>query len=188
MQLFVTDKGFVHVIPMTQKTGIPMVLNTIYKDIGDPDDIICDAACEQISQELRYFCRKIGTSIYVLEEGTPWAIRAELYIGLLKESVWKDMKDSNIPLVFWNYCAERRALINNLTARNWFQLKGRNAHFSITREDGDISNLCQFVWYEWCYYRDHTSVFPIQQEILGRILGPAKGKGNVMARCILKAN
>ena len=37
----------------------------------------------------------------VLEEGTPWANKAELYIGLIKEAVRKDMKDSNCPLAFW---------------------------------------------------------------------------------------
>ena len=46
--------------------------------------IICDAAREQISKEVHDFCYKIGTSIRVLEEGTPWDNRAELYIGLLK--------------------------------------------------------------------------------------------------------
>ena len=78
--------------------------------------------------------------------------------------------------------------INNLTAKNLFQLEGRNAHFSVTGEEGDISNLCQFEWYEWCYYRDHTGKFPFPREILGRVLGPAKGEGNEMAQWILKAN
>jgi hypothetical protein len=31
-------------------------------------------------------CVNMGTELQVLEEGTPWANRAELYIGLLKES------------------------------------------------------------------------------------------------------
>ena len=165
-----------------------MALKMFAKDIGAPDAIICDAAREQISQEVRNFCYKIGTSLRVLEEGTPWANRAELYIGLLKEAVRKDLRESDCPLVFWDYCCERRARINNLTARNLFQLEGRNAHFSITGEDGDISNLCQFSWYEWCYYREHTAGFPLPREILGRVLGPSKGEGNEMAQWILKAN
>ena len=140
-------------IPMTKKSEVPMNLKTFAKDIGAPDAIICDASREQISKEVRDFCYKIGTSIRVLGEGTPWANHAELYIGLLKEAVRKDMKESNCHLVFWDYCAELRARINNMTARKLFQLEGRNAHLSITGEYGDISNLCQFYWYEWCYYR-----------------------------------
>ena len=51
-----------------------------------------------------------------------------------------------------------------------------------------MSNLCQFYWYEWCYYREHTAGFPLQREVLGRDLGPSKGEGNEMAQWILKAN
>ena len=97
------------------------------------------------SGALRKFCYKIGTTLWVLEEGKPWANKAELYIGLLKESVSKDMKESNAPLVFWDYCVERRARINNLTAKtNMFQLHGLNAHTYTMGEEGDISNICQF--------------------------------------------
>ena len=114
--------------------------------------------------------------------------RAELYIGLLKESVQKDTKDSDTPLVFWDHWAESHSQINNLTAIILFQLEGRNAHFYITGEDGDISNLYQFAWYAWCYYHDHTPGFLIQQEILGRVLGPYKVEANEMAQWILNTN
>ena len=86
--------------PMTKKGEVPMSLKMFAKDIGAPDAIICDAAREQISKEVCDFCYKIGTSICVLEEGTPWDNRAELYIGLLKEAVRKDLKESDCPLFF----------------------------------------------------------------------------------------
>ena len=87
MKLSVTDKGFVHVIPMKKRSEVLLVLKMFAKEVGTPDAIICDAAREQISQSVRDFCYKIGTSLRVLEEGTPWANRAKLYIGLLKEAV-----------------------------------------------------------------------------------------------------
>ena len=52
----------------------------------------------------------------------------------------------------------------------------------MTGEEGDISNLCQFEWYEWCYYREQKEPFPHIKERLGRVLGPAKGEGNEMAQ------
>jgi hypothetical protein len=131
---------------------------------------------------------EIGTTLRVLEEGTPWANKAELYIGLIKEAVRKDMKDSDCPLAFWDYCVERRARINTMTAKDMFKLHGSNAHTSLTGNEGDISNLCQFKWYEWCYFRDHKNRFPFNREVLGRVFGPAKGEGNEMAQWILKAN
>jgi hypothetical protein len=150
-QLFVSDKGFVYVVPMTSKMEVPQAVKEFAKEIGAPDAIICDAAREQKSKPLRKFLGEIGTTLRVLEEGTPWANKAELYIGLIKEAVRKDMKDSNCPLAFWDYCVERRARINNMTAKDMFKLHGSNAHTALTGDEGDISNLCQYKWYDWCY-------------------------------------
>ncbi len=187
-QLFVTDKGFVYVVPMKKESEVLQAVKQFAKEIGAPEALICDAAKAQTSAAMRTFCNEIGTTLRALEEGTPWSNKAELYIGLIKEAVRKDMKASGCPIAFWDYCIERRARINNLTARNLFQLHGTNAHTALTNEEGDISNLCQYAWYDWCFYREQSSKFPFDKEILGRVLGPAKGEGNDMAQWILKAN
>jgi hypothetical protein len=100
MQLFVTDKGFIHVIPMKSRSEVPLAMKQFAKEIGAPDAFVCDAAREQISADVRDFCHKIGSSLRVLEEGTLWANCADLYIGLLKEAVQKDICESGSPLVF----------------------------------------------------------------------------------------
>ena len=187
-QLFVTDKGFVYVVPMKSKSEVLKAVKQFAKEIGAPDAIISDPSKEQTSNEMRKFCNEIGTTLRVLEEGTQWANRAELYIGLIKEAVRKDMKESHSPLVFWDYCVERRARINNLTAKELFQLHGTNAHSATLHEEADISNIARYGWYEWCYYHEHKAKFPYQREVLGRVLGPARGEGNEMAQWVLKAN
>jgi hypothetical protein len=189
-QLFVTDRGFVYVIPMTSKSEVLQAVKEFANRLpGAPDTIIvCDAAREQKSMSLRKFLGDIGTTLRVLEEETPWANKAELYIGLIKEAVRKDMKNSDCPLAFWDYCVERRARINNMTAKDMFKLHGSNAHTALTGDEGDISNLCQYKWYEWCYFRDHKNQFPFNREVLGHVIGPLKGEGNEMAQWILKAN
>ena len=88
------------------------------------------------------------------------------------------MKEANCPLVLWDYCVERRARINDLTARGRFNIHGTNAYTALTSDEGDISNLCQYKFYDWCYYREHTAGFPFNKEVMGRILGPARGEGN----------
>ena len=98
------------------------------------------------------------------------------------------MKQADSPLPLWDYCVERRARINNLTARSLFSLHGQNAYFTVTGQEGDISNLCRFEWYEWCYFREKKNHFPLNQELLGRNLGPSKGEGNEMCQWVLKAN
>ena len=75
-----------------------------------------------------------------------------------------------------------------MTAKDTFNLHGSNPHTVLTSDEGDISSLCQFGWYEWCYYRDHTEQFPFNKEVLGRIVGPIKGEGNEMAQWVLKVN
>ena len=87
-----------------------------------------------------------------------------------------------------DYCFERRARINNLTAKNAFKLHASTPHTVTTGDEGDISNLCQYGWYEWCYFRDQTTAFPNNKEVLGRVLGPARGDGNEMSQWSLKAN
>ena len=187
-QLFVTDKGFLHAFPMKRKSEVYMAVKMFAKEIGTPNAIVCDMAKEQTSAELKGFLNDIGTTLRALEEGTPWANKAELYIKLMKEAVRKDMRESHSPLPFWDYCLERRVRIYNLTARDYITVRGTNPHTLTLREEGDISSLGQFSWYEWCYFWEHTAQFPHNQEVLGHVLGPARGEGNKMAQWVLKAN
>jgi hypothetical protein len=100
--LFVSDKGFVFVVPMETKNGadILQAVKEFAKEVEAPDAIMFDATREQKSHDVRKFLGEVGTTLRVLEEGTPWANKAELYIGLIKEAVRKDMKASNSPLAF----------------------------------------------------------------------------------------
>ncbi len=72
-QLFVTDQGFVYVIPLRDERDVLSAVKQFAKEVGAPDAIICDAAREQILKEVRSFCLKMGTTLRVLEEDTPWA-------------------------------------------------------------------------------------------------------------------
>jgi hypothetical protein len=157
-QLFlVSDKGYTCVVPMRSKGDVLAAVKQFAKEVGAPDALISDTAGEQKSKELRKFCSEIGATLRLLKEGTPWAHKAELYIGSIKEAVRKDMKASNCPLPLRDYCVERRVRINNLTAKDRFNLHGSNAHTTLTGEEADISNLCKYGWYECCYYREHRS-------------------------------
>ena len=76
-------------------------------------------------------------------------------------------------------------LINNLTSKNLFQLDGGNANLKIIGETGEIPNLCQLGWFEWCYFRDRNN-FPCQEERLSRCLGPAANYSDEISQYILK--
>ena len=183
-QVFVSDRSFVAVYPMKSQEEFEQALHWFCKQVGVPRDLICDSHKSQKSNSVKRFCDQVGTTLKVLERGTPWANRAELYIGLLKEAVRKDLRESNAPMCLWDYALERRAQIHNLIPRPLFQNNGNTPFTATFGEQGDISKLCTFGWYEFVYYRDHGS-FPENKEKLGRVLGPLLNEGNEMAQAIL---
>jgi hypothetical protein len=155
MQLFVSDKGYVYVVPMKSKSGFPLGLKQFAKEIGVPLALISDPAGEQTSKEVEKLARDMDLTLKVLEKSTQWANLAELYIDLMKESIREDMRTSNCPIIFWDYCAERRDLFNNLTAKKLPQLHGvSNAHTLTTGDVGDKSNSCVHEFFGWCLYTE----------------------------------
>jgi hypothetical protein len=97
-----------------------LALKQFAKDVGAPDIHICDPHPTQKQRKVKEFCTQIGTTLKVLEAQTQWANRAELYIGLIKEATRKDMRASGLPLVLWDYCMERQALIYQVMAKYLF--------------------------------------------------------------------
>ena len=188
-QMFVSDKGFVAIYPMKSKGDFPDALHMFCKEVGVPVTMVVDPSGEQTSKKVKKFCHQVGTSLRILEESTQWANRAELYIGIFKEAIRKDLHRTNSPMCLWDYCAERRMRIHNVTPRDLFQLNGNTPTVATFGEQGDISNLCQFDWYDWCYFREESKhQFPSQRKCLGRVLGPIKNEGNEMCQAVLKAN
>ena len=124
MQLFVSDKGFVKVYGMKSKAQLPQAPRLFTREVDVPNAFIFDPSGEQTSAIVCAFCHKIGTTMRILGENNQHADRAELYIGLLKESVHKDLRETHAPMKLCRYCDERRAAISNLTANNLFQFQG----------------------------------------------------------------
>ena len=133
---------------MKRKPDVLLAIKQFAKEVGAPNSFVADMSGEQMSSEVKKFCNDIGTTLRALEKGTPWSNKAELYIGLIKEAVRKDMCKSSSPSWFWDYCVERRTRINNLTAKDAFRLHGSTPHTLTTGGEGDISNLFQYAWYE----------------------------------------
>ena len=183
-QVFVSDKGYIAVYPMKSQEEFQSALHWFCKEDGVPTHMVMDGHNAQNNSNVRKFSNQVGMTLRILERATPWANRAELYIGLLKEAVRKDMRASNSPMVLWDYAMERRALIHNVIPRPLFQAQGKTPTECTLGISADISNICNFGWYEWVYYRDFGS-FPENKEKLGRVLGPCKNEGSEMSQSIL---
>ena len=105
-----------------RKSQFPQALKLFTKEVGVPNDFILDPSGEKTSDVVHTLCQKIGTTLRILEERTQHADRAELYIGLLKEYGRKYLRETHAQMKLWCYCADHRASISNLIAKNMFQL------------------------------------------------------------------
>ena len=130
MQIFVSDKGYDYIVAMRSASEYQKTLKMFAKEVGVPEAITADSHKCNKSKEVKQFCHKIGTAVRILEGATQWANRAELYVGLFKKTVRKDMLESNSPLIFLDYCAKRRAVIANMTAKDLFLLRGQTPHLN----------------------------------------------------------
>ncbi len=186
-QVFVSDFGFVYFVPMERRDEVYSSVKKLFKHVGVPNAIVCDSAPEQISKRTRDLCIDSSCQIKNLEKDTPWANRAERYIGLMKDAIRADLKKSDCPMKFWDYCGERRYKIMNATARDIAGLDGMVPYTKATGQPYDISPLCEFDWYEWIYFHDNrgTRGFPYPNESLGRCLGPADHAGTAMSQWVL---
>ena len=88
---------------MKSQTEFQTAFHWFCKQIGVLIDLIVDGHKSQTSPQVRRFCNQVGTTLKILEVNTPWANRAELYIGMLKEAVCKNMRASNSPMCLWDY-------------------------------------------------------------------------------------
>lgn len=67
---------------MRRKGDALQAMKQFAREIGAPDFFVADMSGEQTSTVVKAFCQSIGTQLRMLEEGTPWANKAELYIGI----------------------------------------------------------------------------------------------------------
>ena len=86
-----------YVYPMKSKSEIPMAVKAFAKEIGVPVSFILDPEGTQKSHKLDALTKEMECKLKFLVRRTQWANLTEKYIGLLKEAVCKDMKDTNSP-------------------------------------------------------------------------------------------
>ena len=172
---------------MEGKSGIRIAqaVKRYFKEVGIPMHLICDRAKEQVRGDARILCNEVGCHVRELEKGTSAANRAERAIKTLKDGAKNDLFRSNAPLVLWCYCIERRADIINCTIRSNYMLQGQIPHSMMTGQPTDISNICEYAWYEWVIYRIEGAKFPVQHQRLGRVLGSSHNAGSTMSQWVL---
>ena len=98
-QVFVSKKGYISVYPMKSKDEFQEALHWSCKEVGVPVNMVCDGHSAQKNPGTKKFANQVGMTFCALEWATQWVNRAQMYIGLLKEAVRKEMRESNSPMV-----------------------------------------------------------------------------------------
>ena len=90
------------------------------------------------------------------------------------------------PKKLWDHCLELESLICSHTAYDNFPLNGEVPKTLIKGAGADISNICEYEWYEWVKYLDTSRTYPDNKWLLGIYLGPAPDVGSMMTSKILR--
>ena len=107
-------------------------------------------AGEKTSNNIRKFCRDFGITLNIFEERTQWANKDELYIGLIKKTSRKYMKESDCPIAFWEYCVERHARINKMMAEVYFNIMDPMRILNLEIGGSKLSQTAYFIIQEAC--------------------------------------
>ena len=64
------------------------------------------------------------------------------------------MTKMKLPKVLWDDCLELEAYIHSDTSLDIFELYIMTPETNISGETSDITNFCEFGWYQWVYFID----------------------------------
>ena len=106
-QIYVSDKMFVVIHPMRTQSEYLSLLKQFAKEVGVPKALVCDSHHSQKACDVKGFLTSVGTKLKVLEAETQPENRAKLLVGMFKEATRKDLSESNLHIVLWDYCMER---------------------------------------------------------------------------------
>jgi hypothetical protein len=122
------------------------------------------------------------------EPYSPWQNAAESAIRELKKAAGRKMVRAGAPKPFWADAIKLEAYVRSNTAHDIFILQGEVPETVMSGETSDISQFCEFAFYDWIMFRDQPVAFPDDNPMLGRYLGPAIDVGPALTAKILKAN
>ena len=179
-QVITNGLGYTHVYPMKTKSCAPDALTDFIHSSGIPAWIVADNAPELTKGRWRAIIREYHIRQTTTEPYSPWQNRAEGEIRELKRMIRRLAQRTGSPRRLWCFLAELVSNIRKYTATDLPQLRGRVPYELVHGTTPDISEFCQFEWYQWVHYLDHD-----HERKLGRWLGVAHQVGGAMVSWIL---
>ena len=123
-----------------------------------------------------------------LEYNTHRTNRAEGAFQENKTAAIRAINNSAYSEKLWDYCAELQAKIRCHTAHDIPTINGQAPKTMVTGNTAYISELVYFGCYQWVYYLDAKTYFPLPEEEVVKYLGPSNNVVSKMSMWILKQN
>ena len=122
-----------------------------------------------------------------MEPYSPWSNSAKHEIRELKKGAARTLMWSGGPLWLWCFALEYKLYVRSHTAHNIYRLDGRVPKTVVSGETANMSPFCEFGFWDWVKFQEHSVAFPDDAMVLGKYLGPSIDVGPAMTSCIMKA-
>ena len=113
-------------------------------------------------QNLGDFARKLCHALChrtQIEPHSPWTNLCEVEICELKRGSTRKMLKRNIPKKLWDHCLELESRIRSANTLTHFDLDQQTPEAKMHGMSADISDICEFEFYEWVMFNDSQATF-----------------------------
>ena len=179
-QVYATSYGWGRSFPMARKGDAHHTLDLLFKRDGVPPEMVMDGSKEQTQGQFAKKLRDAGCHKRQIEPYSPWMNAAESQIREIKRGSARSMLKQPTPKVLWDHCIELESRIRSCSALDIYQLDGEVPETKMMGYTADISNICEYEWYEWVMFIDAPAQFPDLKWSLGRYLGPSIDVGSAI--------
>jgi len=173
---------------MKLKSDAHDLLSLLFQCDDVPPKMIMDGSKEQTLDRFKKKCHDADCHIKQTKPYSPWQNAAESAIRDLKKAAGRKMVRAGAPKPFWADAIKLKAYVSSNTAHDIFILQGEVPETVMSGKTFDISQFCEFAFYDWIMFRDQPVAFPDDNPVLGCYLGPAINVGPALTATILKAN
>ncbi len=115
---------------------------------------IVDKSKEQSLGKFLKKCKEDDCPLVNTEPYSPWQQASKGGIKEIKRGSSRKMMKTGTPKRLWDHSIELEGLLHSHTALEIYAFYGQVPEMVMTGQNPDISNLCEYEWFQWVMYYD----------------------------------
>jgi hypothetical protein len=162
-------------VDLKQKEEAHEALLLMFKPDGVPPKMILDGSKRQVKGVFRHKLKEVNCHMQVTEPYSPLQQAAKGCICEFKQGVSHKKIRTGAPKLLWGHYSH--------AANNIYATGGEVPETIMKGGTADISQICEFAWYDWVMFCDTVNrIASLDKRLtLGRYLGPATDGGLALA-------